>query len=172
MAGPVVAAAVVFPRDVFIAGIDDSKKLSALKREGLKQQIESDAIDVGVGIVHEGEIDRINILQATYKAMRMAVGSLRVRPDHLLIDGRPLPDKVVPQTAVVKGDRECFSIAAASIVAKVTRDRMMAEYHEMFPEYGFDRHKGYGTKQHVAAIRAHGLCPIHRRSFEIKGWAT
>jgi len=170
LAGPVVAAAVVFPRGVFIEGVDDSKRVRPVRREEIKKTIESEALAVGVGIVHEGEIDRINILQATYKAMRKAVGSLGIQPDHLLIDGRPLPDKVYPQTAVIKGDRLCFSIAAASIVAKVTRDRMMVEYHEMFPEYGFDKHKGYGTKRHVESIRRYGLCPIHRRSFEIKGW--
>lgn len=170
LAGPVVAAAVVFAKGVFIAGVDDSKRLRAKRREEIKGVIESEALSVGVGIVHEGEIDRINILQATYKAMRKAIGCLSVQPQHLLIDGKPLPDKVYPQTAVIQGDRLCFSIAAASIVAKVTRDRMMVEYHEMFPEYGFDRHKGYGTKQHVDCIRRYGMCPIHRRSFEIRGW--
>lgn len=171
LAGPVVAAAVIFPKSVYIPGVNDSKKLKASRREEVKEQIDSEALAVGIGIVHEGEIDRINILQATYIAMRKAVGCLSVQPQHLLIDGMPLPDKIYPQTAVIKGDQVCFSIAAASIIAKVTRDRMMEEYHEMFPEYGFDKHKGYGTKQHVATIRTHGLCPIHRRSFKIKGWS-
>ena len=171
LAGPVVAAAVIFPKGVFIPGIDDSKKISSEKREALFPLIEENAIAAATGIVHESEIDRINILQATYKAMRIAIGSLKTKPDHLLIDGRPLPEKIFPQTAIIGGDKICFSIAAASILAKVTRDRMMVEYDEMFPEYGFARHKGYGTKKHVEAIRQYGPCPIHRESFEIKGWS-
>jgi len=125
---------------------------------------------MGVGTVSEAEIDRINILQASLKAMRMAIGCLSVRPDHILIDGNVLPEKFYPQTAIVKGDRVCFTIAAASIVAKVTRDRMMIEYDVKYPEYGFARHKGYGTKKHMEAIRRFGLCPIHRKSFKIDGW--
>jgi len=169
LAGPVVAAAVIFPKDVFIAGINDSKKVSEKRREKLVPQILAEAIEVTTGIVHEREIDRINILQATHKAMRICIGSLKTKPDHLLVDGRGLPDKIYPQTAIEGGDRVCFSIAAASIIAKVTRDRMMYEYDEMFPEYGFARHKGYGTKAHVDAIRRFGRCPLHRNSFRVKG---
>ncbi|MFH1941199.1 MAG: ribonuclease HII, partial [bacterium] len=125
---------------------------------------------VATGIVSEKKIDRMNILQATFKAMRMAVGGLSVRPEHLLIDGLPLPEKFYPQTALIRGDQRSFSIAAASIVAKVTRDRMMVDLDALYPEYGFARHKGYGTKEHVEGIRKHGLCEIHRKSFHIKGW--
>lgn len=169
LAGPVVAAAVIFPQDIFIAGINDSKKVSAKKREELFPVIMEKAIEITTGMVHEREIDRINILQATRKAMRICIGSFKQRPDHLLIDGRGLPEKFYPQTAIEGGDRICFSIAAASIIAKVTRDRMMLEYDEMFPEYGFAKHKGYGTKQHMEAIRRYGRCPIHRESFHVKG---
>ncbi len=112
----------------------------------------------------------MNILGATFKAMRMAIGSLLVRPQHLLIDGRPLPEKFYPQTPLVGGDRRSFSVAAASIVAKVTRDRMMVEYDSLYPEYGFAQHKGYGTRQHVEAIRKYGMCKIHRRTFRVRGW--
>ncbi len=170
LAGPVVASAVIFPKDIHIQGVDDSKKLSPKQREFLFGIIQEKAVAVATGIVSEKEIDRINILQATFKAMRMAIGSLTVRPDHLLIDGRPLPEKFYPQTALVKGDSRCFSIAAASIIAKVTRDRMMVGYDQKYPQYGFAQHKGYGTKRHVAAIRCHGPCEIHRKSFQIKGW--
>ena len=170
LAGPVVAAAVVFPSDILIPGINDSKKLTAIRREQLYQEIIEKAEEVTTGIVHEKEIDRINILQATYKAMRKAIGSLPIRPGHLLIDGRPMPEKFYPQTAIVQGDQKCYCVAAASIVAKVTRDRMMIEYDEMFPQYRFARHKGYGTKAHFEAIRIYGPCEIHRKSFHLKGW--
>jgi ribonuclease HII len=170
LAGPVVAAAVVFPEGVFIAGMDDSKKLSPNQREDLFNKIKNKALSVATGIVSEKEIDRMNILQATFKAMRMAVGSLSVRPEHLLVDGRALPEKFYPQTPLVRGDQKSFSIAAASIVAKVTRDRMMVDLDALYPEYGFARHKGYGTKEHVEGIRKHGLCEIHRKSFHVKGW--
>ncbi len=169
LAGPVVAAAVVFPRDVYIAGIDDSKKLSAKKRALLFGEIYREAIAIGIGIVHNTEIDRINILQATRYAVRKALGRLPVRPQHLLIDGRGLPDAIIPETAIVEGDRKSFSIAAASIFAKVIRDRLMIAYDGIFPEYEFARHKGYGTRAHIAAIGKYGLCPIHRRSFKVKG---
>ena len=170
LAGPVVAAAVIFPKNIYIPGVNDSKKLTARRRTELFYQIEEKAIAVETGIVHEKEIDRINILQATHKAMRMAIGRLEIRPAYLLIDGRPLPEKIIPQTAITGGDSVCFSIAAASIVAKVTRDRMMVEYDEMFPQYGFAKHKGYGTRKHFEAIQKFGLCEIHRRSFKITGW--
>ena len=170
LAGPVVAAAVIFPSDVYIEGIDDSKKLSPHRREGLFEKIQDEAMAVATGIVSEREIDRINILQASFKAMRMAIGSLGIRPEHVLIDGQPLPEKFYPQTPIVGGDRKSFSVAAASIVAKVTRDRMMVAYDETYPQYGFAQHKGYGTKKHVQALLVHGPCEIHRRTFRIKGW--
>ena len=170
LAGPVVAAAVMFEPGVRIQGVRDSKKLSRRRRESLLKVIERSATAIRTGIVDHGEIDRINILRATYKAMRMAIEGLPIPPDHVLVDGRPIPDATMPQLAVVGGDRECFSIAAASIVAKVTRDRIMDAYDTLFPEYGFVRHKGYGTKEHVSAIRKHGLCVIHRKTFSIRGW--
>ncbi len=170
LAGPVVAAAVIFPSRIYIEGIDDSKKLSARRRDNLFQKIQDEALAVATGIVSEKEIDRINILQASFKAMRMAIGSLGIRPEHVLIDGRPLPEKFYPQTPIVGGDRKSFSVAAASIVAKVTRDRMMVAYDETYPQYGFAQHKGYGTKRHVQALRIHGPCDIHRKTFRIKGW--
>ena len=166
LAGPVVAAAVVFEKGVVIEGIDDSKRLSPKKRELLYGEIMQKSKAVGVGLVEWSEIDRINILRATYKAMRQAVGRLRLKVDHMLIDGRPLPDRIYPQTAIVNGDRICFSIAAASIVAKVYRDRLMVEYDSVFPGYGFAKHKGYGTKQHKEAISRLKPCPIHRKSFK------
>ena len=169
LAGPVVAAAVVFPMDIAIPGIKDSKVLSASRRERLYDSILQQALEVTTGIVHEKEIDHINILQVTYLAMRKAIGSLKIRPGHLLIDGRPMPENFYPQTAIVQGDKKCYSVAAASIIAKVTRDRMMVEYDEMFPRYGFAQHKGYGTKAHFEAIRKHGPCEIHRKSFNLKG---
>ncbi|MBN2028640.1 ribonuclease HII [bacterium] len=172
LAGPVVAAAVIFPPDVFISGINDSKKLSSKKREALYPIIQDRAIVFSTGLVNEKEIDRINILQASYRAMRMAIGKLPIRPQHLLIDGRPLPEKFYPQTAIEGGDRKSFSIAAASIVAKVTRDRLMIAYDKKYPNYGFAQHKGYGTQAHVEAIRQHGLCDIHRKTFHIKAWKS
>lgn len=170
LAGPVVAAAVVFPHDIFIAGINDSKKLSSKKRETLFTEIIEQAVAVETGIVDEKEIDEINIFQASLKAMRMAVGSLQIKPDHLLIDGFRLPENFYDQTGIKGGDKKCFSIAAASIVAKVTRDRIMVIYDKKYPEYGFAKHKGYGTKNHVEVLRKLGKCEIHRNSFKVKGW--
>lgn len=172
LAGPVVAAAVVFPSDVSITGIDDSKRLTPTRREELFEKIKNEALAVATGIVTEKEIDRMNILRATFKAMRMAIGSLSIRPEHILVDGRPLPEKFYPQTAIIGGDRQSYSVAAASIIAKVTRDRMMVAYDKVYPEYGFARHKGYGTKKHVEAVRIHGPCEIHRKTFQIKGWES
>ena len=172
LAGPVVAAAVVFSSDVSITGIDDSKRLTPTRREELFEKIKNEAMAVATGIVTEKEIDRMNILQATFKAMRMAIGSLSIRPEHILVDGRPLPEKFYPQTAIIGGDRQSYSVAAASIIAKVTRDRMMVAYDKDYPQYGFARHKGYGTKKHVEAIRIHGPCEIHRKTFQIKGWVS
>lgn len=170
LAGPVVAAAVVFPPDVYIEGVNDSKKLSPNKREELALVISETALSVSTGIIHEKEIDRINILQATYQAMREAIAALDVKPQHLFVDGHAIPNMNIQQTAIPQGDKQVFSIAAASIIAKVTRDRIMCEYDEMFPLYGFAKHKGYPTRQHVEALFQFGPCPIHRESFKVKGW--
>lgn len=167
LAGPVVAAAVVFPPEVWIQGVDDSKLLGAPARERLHDVILSCAADVGVASVSHEEIDSLNILRATFKAMRDAVSRLRVAPGHLLVDGPRFDHPAIPCTPVVDGDARCFSIAAASIVAKVTRDRLMEEYARRWPEYGFARHKGYGTPAHLEALRKYGPCPIHRRSFRL-----
>ena len=165
LAGPVVAAAVILPEGHFIAGVDDSKKLSPAKRALLYERICGEAAAVGTGIVGHQEIDTINILQATFKAMHLALGSLPVRPAHILVDGNRFRGTGIPFTAIVDGDALCHCIAAASIIAKVTRDRIMVEQDAVFPVYGFARHKGYGTREHLAAIEQYGLCPIHRRSF-------
>jgi ribonuclease HII len=168
LAGPVVAAAVVFPQHTFIPDVDDSKKLSPSKRETLFDLIHEKALTIGVGICDEKVIDDINILQATYRAMKQAVASLSMQPEHVLVDGRLISDFDLPQTAIAGGDGKCFSIAAASIIAKVTRDRMMVTFDCLYPEYGFARHKGYPTKRHIQAIIKHGFCPIHRTSFKIR----
>jgi ribonuclease HII len=166
LAGPVVSAAVILPPEGAIQGLDDSKKLSPARRKTLFDEIQAKALAVGVGLVDAAEIDRINILQASLCAMRMAVDDLVPHADYLLIDGQfILPGTPTPQSAVVKGDARCAAIAAASIIAKVSRDRLMQRYHRKYPRFGFDRHKGYPTKAHRAAIAAHGPCPIHRRSF-------
>ncbi|MBN2410943.1 ribonuclease HII [candidate division KSB1 bacterium] len=169
LAGPVVAAAVVFPAgQKYINGINDSKKLSPRQRLTVKAVIEHKALDVGIGIVFHEEIDELNILGATFKAMRLAVESLKKPPDYLLIDGNRDP-KINKQTrCLVKGDSLSMSIAAASIIAKVTRDEMMVEYDKLYPLYDFAKHKGYPTYNHIQAIREHGVCPIHRRSFKPK----
>ena len=166
LAGPVVAAAVIFPQGQrHILGINDSKKLSAQKREFLFDVIQDTALSFGIGCVDHLEIDAINILQATYKAMQLAVKQCHIKPDYVLVDGRGLPQLHVPAQAIIKGDAKSLSIAAASILAKVTRDRQMIKLHEQYPDYGFHRHKGYPTKRHIQAIREFGLTPIHRRSF-------
>ncbi len=169
LAGPVVAAAVVFaPGCTLLTGINDSKKLSVLQREELFPRIQRTAQAIGIGMASAEEIDAINILQATYLAMRRAVAGLQVQPERLLIDGRGTPGLSIPSTALIKGDGRCMSIAAAAIIAKVTRDRIMTEYAREYAEYGFARHKGYPTREHIAAIRRHGWCPLHRRSFHPK----
>lgn len=166
LAGPVVSAAVILPPGGAIQGLDDSKKLSPARREKLFAEIRALALAVGVGIVDAAEIDRINILQASLRSMRMAVDELVPHADYLLIDGKfTLQGTSTPQTAVVRGDARCAAIAAASIIAKVSRDRLMQGYHQQYPLFGFDRHKGYPTRAHKAAIAAHGPCPIHRQSF-------
>jgi ribonuclease HII len=167
-AGPVVAAAVVLPKDCQILYLNDSKQLSAAKREQLYDEIMEKAISVGVGIVGPDVIDEINILQADYEAMRQAVGKLSVIPQVLLNDAVTIPGLPMIQENIIHGDAKSLSIAAASVIAKVTRDRMMVMYDELYPEYGFAKNKGYGSAAHEAAIREHGLCPIHRRSFTSK----
>ena len=165
LAGPVVAGAVILPKDCEILFLNDSKKLSEKRRDALYDEIREKAVAWSVGIVGPDVIDEINILQATYQAMRQAVAGLSVEPDLLLNDAVTIPGIAVDQIPIVKGDAKSVSIAAASIMAKVTRDRMMAEYDIAYPDYGFAKHKGYGTAAHIAAIREFGPCPIHRRSF-------
>lgn len=165
LAGPVVASAVILPPECRILYVNDSKKLSAKKREELYPVIMEQALSVGIGMASPQRIDEINILQATYEAMREAVQNLSVMPDILLNDAVTIPGIAVTQIPIVKGDAKSISIGAASIIAKVTRDRLMEEYDRIMPEYGFASHKGYGTKAHIEALRAHGPSPIHRRSF-------
>ena len=165
LAGPVVAAAVIFPKIRSMKGIDDSKALSAEQREKGLALLQKRALGVGVGIVEAEEIDRLNILQASLKAMELAVKDLPLGPDFLFIDGLHCLKLPMEQQAIPKGDRRCLSIAAASIVAKVTRDRLMIAYHKYYPEYNFAKHKGYGTREHLQAIQKYGCCPLHRQSF-------
>lgn len=165
LAGPVVAGAVILPRDCEILFLNDSKKLSEKRREELFLEIQEKAVSFAVGIVGPERIDEINILQATYEAMRTAVGALNHVPEVLLNDAVTIPGLSMVQVPIVKGDAKSVSIAAASIMAKVTRDHMMVECDKLFPQYGFAKHKGYGTAAHIAAIKEFGPCPIHRRSF-------
>ncbi len=165
LAGPVVAAAVILPEKGISAKLLDSKQLSPQQREDLYPLILSQALAVGVGTVGPEEIDRVNILQATFQAMIQAIGHLPFPPDFLLIDGNQGLKFSVPQKPIPKGDRLSNSIAAASIVAKVTRDRMMDEYHQQYPQYNFAKHKGYGTKEHQEAIKVFGICDLHRKTF-------
>ncbi len=165
LAGPVMAGAVILPADCELLYANDSKQLSAKRREELDVRIRRLALGVGLGRVEPEEIDRVNILQATYQAMRQAVAALPVKPDFLLIDAVTVPDLRIPQLPIVKGDAKSLSIAAASIVAKVARDRLMEEYAETYPGYGFARNKGYGSQEHIEALRRLGPSPIHRRSF-------
>lgn len=165
LAGPVVAGAVILPKDCDILYINDSKKLSAAKREELYDVIMEKAVAVGFGIVGPQRIDEINILQATYEAMREAISKLGVMPDILLNDAVTIPGVAVRQVPIIKGDAKSISIGAASIVAKVTRDRLMVEYDKIMPEYGFASNKGYGSAEHIAALKKYGPTPIHRRSF-------
>ena len=165
LAGPVCAAAVILPRALEIEGLNDSKKLSEKKREELFAVITSRAIAYGIAFAEVEEIERLNILEATFIAMNRAIGKLCVKPELALIDGNRNKGISMPSRCVVGGDGKCADIAAASILAKVTRDRYMYEMAEKYPEYGFEAHKGYGTKAHYAAIREHGPSPIHRMSF-------
>ena len=165
LAGPVVASVVVFKPNTKIEGINDSKKLSEAKREELFDIIKEQALDYGVGIVNNEEIDEFNILNATYMAMKKAINCLEKTPDYLLIDAATIPGIEIDQKPIIKGDSKSISIAAASILAKVTRDHIMYTYDEMYPGYGFKAHKGYGTKEHYDAIEKQGITPIHRKSF-------
>lgn len=165
LAGPVVACAVILPKDCQMLWLNDSKKLSEKKREILKLQIEQEAVGIGIGCVSPERIDEINILQATYEAMRQAVSNLPVKPALLLNDAVTIPGIEIPQVPIIKGDGKSISIAAASIVAKVTRDHMMMEYENIYPGYGFASNKGYGSALHIETLKAKGPTPIHRRSF-------
>lgn len=165
LAGPVVAGAAILPKDAQILYLNDSKKLSASKRDELYDEIKEKAIAVGVGIVSPERIDEINILQATYEAMRIAIKELGVTPDILLNDAVTIPGVETKQVPIIKGDAKSVSIAAASIMAKVTRDKIMEEYDKMYPEYGFAGHKGYGSAAHIEAIKTYGPSPIHRKTF-------
>ena len=172
LAGPVCAAAVILPPNVDIPGLNDSKKLSDKKRRELVPIIKEKAIAYGIAFADEKEIDTINILQATFLAMERAVGLLSVKPDMLLIDGNREKDFGIPAETIVKGDSRCISIAAASVLAKVTRDDLLLEMAEQYPQYGFEIHKGYGTKAHYQALTEFGPCPIHRMSFLKKFYGT
>lgn len=166
LAGPVVVGCVIMPKDSFIEGVNDSKKVSEKKREKLYDEIINNAIAWGVGIVDEKEIDKVNILNATKEALTIAIDKLETKPDKILVDALTHIDtRGIPYVSIIKGDATSYSIAAASIVAKVTRDRIMREYDSKYPQYGFEKHKGYGTASHIAAIKQYGPCEIHRRSF-------
>ena len=165
LAGPVVAGAVILPKDDMILYLNDSKKLSEKKREMLYDEIMNRAVATGIGMASPARIDEINILQATYEAMRMAIDNLKVRPDILLNDAVTTPQVDILQVPIIKGDAKSISIAAASIIAKVTRDRLMVEYDKVLPGYDFASNKGYGTKAHIAGLKELGPTPIHRRSF-------
>ena len=166
LAGPVVAAAVVLPKNIFIDGVNDSKKLTEKKRNVLFEEIKQKAFSYGIGIVDAKTIDEINILQATFLAMRKALEQLSVKPNLVLVDGNhTIPNLQNKQQAIVSGDAKSACIACASILAKVTRDNMMYEYAKLYPQYNFEKHKGYGTKTHIESIQKYGPCPIHRMSF-------
>lgn len=168
LAGPVVCAAVIMPADDIIEGVDDSKKLSAKRRECLARLIRQKAIALNICRVEREVIDEINILEATKLCMKNAIEGLEVAPDFVLTDGNMTLDISIPQRSIIKGDANCYCIGAASIVAKVERDALMAEYAKTYPAYGFESNKGYGTAAHIAAIKECGICPIHRRSFTTK----
>ena len=165
LAGPVVAAAVILPLDAEILFLNDSKKLSEARREALYDEICAKAVSYGIGTVSPARIDEINILQATYEAMREAIAKLTPAPDLCLNDAVKIPGVTLPQVPIVKGDAKSLSIAAASVLAKVTRDRFITSCDALYPEYGFAKNKGYGTAAHIAALKAHGATPLHRRSF-------
>ncbi len=169
LAGPVVVASVIMPQDSMIEGVNDSKKVSEKKREKLFDQIKQEAISYGIGIAWQDEIDEINILQATKKSLTRALEQMDVKPNLILVDAlRDINTLGIPYRSVIKGDAKIYSISAASILAKVTRDRIMRQMDEVYPQYEFAKHKGYGTAKHMEAIREYGLCPIHRKSFTKK----
>lgn len=166
LAGPVVVASVIMPRDSMIEGVNDSKKVSEKKREKLYEEIIENAISYSVGIVDQKEIDRVNILNATKAGLTESIKGLEVKPEMILVDALTGIDTCgIPYQSIIKGDAKSYSIAAASIIAKVARDRIMRQWHEVYPEYNFIQHKGYGTAAHIAAIKEYGLCPLHRLSF-------
>ena len=166
LAGPVVVGIAIMKPNSFIEGVNDSKKISEKKRELLYEQITNEAIDWSVGIVDQNEIDEINILNATKKALSLALEDIKIKPERILVDAlEHIDTKGIPYTSIIKGDAKVYSISAASIIAKVTRDRIMREYDEVYPEYGFARHKGYGTAMHTQAIKENGPCPLHRKTF-------
>lgn len=167
LAGPVVAAAVIFPRNLIIEGVKDAKRLTSKQRIELFKEIQLKALSIGVGIVDNKTIDEINILNATFRAMHRAIGELIPKPDHLLVDGPYFAELSIPADKIVDGDSRCYTIAAASIIAKVIRDNLMIEYDAIYPNYGFAKHKGYGTRQHIEAIKKFGLTEIHRKSFKL-----
>lgn len=165
LAGPVYACAILFKKEFIISEVQDSKKLSEKKREYLFEVIKENLISYAIGTASEKEIDSINIRQATFLAMQRAIEGLSVKPDYLLIDGFDLPDSHIPSKGIIKGDDQSFTIAAASIMAKVTRDAFMKDLDKKFPDYKFARNKGYGTKEHIEAIKKYGITPVHRKSF-------
>lgn len=166
LAGPVVVASVIMPKDSMIEGVNDSKKISEKKREKLYDIILDEAISYGIGIIYQDEIDKINILQATKKCLTEAVEQMKIKPNLIMVDALTGIDTLgIPYKSIIKGDAKCYSISAASIIAKVTRDRIMREWDKVYPEYGFASHKGYGTAKHIAALKEYGPCEIHRRSF-------
>ena len=166
LAGPVVVGAVILPKDSFIEGINDSKKISEKKREKLFDLITEEAIAYSVGIVSQNTIDEINILNATKLGVKIALEELKIKPDMIMIDALKGMDTLgIPYMSIIKGDAKCYSIAAASIIAKVTRDRLMRQWDEIYPVYGFSKHKGYGTKEHIEKIKEYGPCILHRKSF-------
>ena len=166
LAGPVVVGCVIMPKDSCIEYVNDSKKISETKREMLYEKITEEAISYSTGIIWQDEIDEINILNATKKALTMAIDNLKIKPDLILVDALDKIDtRGIPYTSIIKGDAKVYSISCASIIAKVTRDRIIREYDELYPEYGFSSHKGYGTAKHILAIKEYGICPLHRKSF-------
>ncbi|NLU10917.1 MAG: ribonuclease HII [Tepidanaerobacter acetatoxydans] len=169
LAGPVVAAAVILVLDTEILNLKDSKKISEKKREEVYEDIKKRAVAYAYDVIDADYIDKYNILNSTLMAMKNAVEKLPVKPEYILVDALKIPDIAVPQESIIHGDNICACIAAASIVAKVERDRIMRKYDLVYPEYGFIRNKGYGTKEHINSIKKHGICPIHRRSFSVKG---
>ena len=166
LAGPVVVGCIIMPKESFIEYVNDSKKLSETKREMLYEKIVEEALDYSTGIIWQDEIDEINILNATKKALTTAIDNLKIKPDMILVDALDKIDtRGIPYNSIIKGDAKVYSISCASLIAKVTRDRIIREYDEIYPEYGFSSHKGYGTAKHIQAIKEYGICPLHRKTF-------